>query len=172
MNDAGYIYVKGWNKFQHPDAIRSAGPGAAWIKNYVGLLDNDAYQDLAPSFKGVLHMIWILTARNGQGRCSARADHLQRACNLPAGLAQKSLKALIQAGFIEVRASKAQAARKPKKRREDIQKKRMVKKPSQTVSADTNGDHSEDPPLSREERQREAQEALARFDVLPVVKEL
>lgn len=110
--DSGYIYVKGWEKFQHPDALRRAGPGVAWIKIYIDLLDNDAYRDLPLGARTVLHGIWMLTARCGQGRCNARASYLQQQLNLPPGVAQRSLKRLSDAGFIAVRARKAQAGRK------------------------------------------------------------
>src|SRR6185312_6426938 len=50
-----------------------------------------------------------LVAEVGQGRCSARADYLQKRCSWPAGWSQKILKRLNDEGFIEVRASKARA---------------------------------------------------------------
>lgn len=110
----GYIYVPRWEEFQHRDALRS-GPPMKWIKVYADLLYNDAYLDLAPSWRGLLHDLWLLTGRMGQGRCSARADLLQTLCygaaDVPPGLVQRGLKALSHAGFIEVRAGKAPAFR-------------------------------------------------------------
>jgi len=112
MSDrAGYIYVKRWDDFQHPDVKRRASPGAAWIKLYVDLLDNPSYLELPPTARALLHAIHMLTARMGQGRCTASAQHIQRMSSFPAGHVHRNLERLVQAGFIEVRASRAQAIR-------------------------------------------------------------
>jgi hypothetical protein len=100
----GYIYIPNWDTFQHYKDRRPA-----WIKNYLDLLDNDAYLELSVFDRGVLHAIWMLVARVGQGRCSASAAYLQRQCRTPAGHMQRSLERLNQAGFIEVRDSRALA---------------------------------------------------------------
>lgn len=137
----GYIYVKRWEDFQHPDAKRRAGPGMAWIKNYTGLLDNDAYLDLPPTARALLHAIWILTARMGQGRCTASAQHLQRMTNFPAGHVQKNLDLLNHAGFITIRASKMRANRKqpasPEK--EGSKEPQKEKKSARATDAAENG---------------------------------
>jgi hypothetical protein len=179
-DNGGYIRIIGWEDFQHPDVKRRAAPGAAWIKCYVDLLDNPAYMDLAPTYRAVLHALWMATARMGQSRCSARADHVQRLCSLPAGWAQKSLVALSEAGFIEVVASRAQAVRlqyaspevegskEPQKEKKSARAKRDAKNLP-------NGDQphpAEDPPLTRAERQRIAREALAVISAQPAVKDI
>ena len=145
QKNPGYIYVKNWKKYQHPDARRRAAPGMAWIKLYNALLDNDEYQELPPATRSVLHGIHMLVARTGQGRCIARATYLQKQLNLPAGLAQRSLDRLIQAGFIEVRASKAQAPRlqaaSPEKEgSKEPQNKKRTRARSATRTTSSNGD--------------------------------
>ena len=107
MSGQGYIYIPNWDGphgFQHYGKRRPS-----WIKNYLDLLDNDAYLDLSLADRGVLHAIWMLVARVGQGRCIYSASYLQKQCNAPAGHMRLSLERLNHAGFIEVRASRALA---------------------------------------------------------------
>jgi hypothetical protein len=73
----GYIYVVRWEDFQHRDALRS-GPPMKWIKLHTALLDNPEYLDLTPAYRGLLVDLWLLTARMGNGRVSARGDLLAR----------------------------------------------------------------------------------------------
>lgn len=172
---AGYIYITGWEDFQHPDVKRRATPGAAWIKCYVDLLDNPSYADLPPTARALLHALWILTARMGQGRCTASAQHIQRMSNFPAGHVHRNLERLIHAGFIEVRASRAQAVRKQTASPEvegskepQIREVDAVARDSATGVAATaqNGDNpnDEDQPLSPDDQAAQ----LARLrDILP-----
>lgn len=99
---AGYITVVNWEKFQH---YKDREP--RWIKLYRALLDNDQYLGLSGTDRAVLHGIWMLTARVGNGRASAELGLLRRQLNLRV----RSLDPLIHAGFIEIRASKALAER-------------------------------------------------------------
>lgn len=167
MGDAGYIYVKNWKTFQHPDVVRGGGVRMPWIRDYVDQLDNDAYLALPLAYRAGLQDIRRLVAATGNGRCSARADYLQKRCSWPAGWSQKILKRLSDEGFIEVRASKMRATRvsRGEERRYSIKKKNARKaKPV----ADMNGNHPEtDRPLTPAERKREAQDALARIHTLP-----
>lgn len=164
----GYIYVKNWQVYQHPDAKRRAAPGMAWIKLYNRLLDDDRYLDLSPTYRAALHGIHMLVARTGQGRCSARADYLQRQLRLPAGFAQKSIDALVEAGWIEVRASKArvpgpQTASAEIEGSKEPQNKKRTRARSATRTTSSNGDQPhppEAPPLTREQRRAEARRAL------------
>ncbi len=95
---AGYIYVKNWNQFQH-----YKGRDPVWIKLYRALVDEDDYLRLTLADRGLLHDIWKLTALAGNGRVSANRKSLGRRLNVR----RVSLEPLIRAGFIEVRASKA-----------------------------------------------------------------
>ncbi len=174
----GYIYIRNWAKYQHPDAKRRAAPGMAWIKDYVDQLDNDAYFELPLAYRAGLQDIRRLVAAVGQGRCSARADYLQKRCSWPAGWSQKILERLIQEGFIEVRASRAQAARKPRSRSIEGSKEPQIKKKTRARSATPktvlNGDQPhlpEEPPLTRAERQAQAKAVLAKL-AAQQVKEL
>lgn len=102
---AGYIWIPNWGKFQH---YRNRRP--AWIKTYVELLDNDDWLALPDGTRGVLAGIWLLVARAGQGRCNARATHVQSQLVLASGHSQRSLVRLNHAGFLRVIASKLPAA--------------------------------------------------------------
>lgn len=104
----GYLYLPRWDEFQHRDAVRT-GPPMRWLKQHVEQLDNDAYLDLPPTARALLHDVRMLVARAGQGRCTARAQSLQSLCMWPAGHVQKTLIALVDAGFIVVRAGKLPA---------------------------------------------------------------
>lgn len=109
----GYIWIPKWRQFQH---YRRRRP--AWIKSYVGVLSDDDYLELAISYRGVLHGLWLMVAEVGQGRCRARADHVQNQLVLAPGLAQKSLVSLNHAGFIRIIASKLPVAESPRARPE------------------------------------------------------
>lgn len=106
MTDAGYIYVCGWDDFQH---YRDRRP--SWIKLHTDLVDNEAYLELPMRDRALLVSVWMLTALNGNGRVYAEPKHLAR--RLRSRYAQ--LDRLIEAGFIEVRASKALSPSYPKR---------------------------------------------------------
>lgn len=123
MSSAGYIYAVDWDRFQHYKDRRPV-----WIKNYIDLVDNDRYLELTGAQRALLHGIWMLLAVTGNGRLSAgvMSGKGQRNANvnhLAARLQLRkcSLEPLIQAGFIEVRASKAAST------------------PSESASAETEG---------------------------------
>lgn len=174
MNDAGYIYIKGWSKFQHPDVARGGGARLPWIRDYVDQLDNEAYLGLTMNQRAALQDVRRLCAVYGNGRVSVRGSYLERRLDWPPRYGARAIEALVQAGFIEVRASKLQARRKQaastrgEERRVSIKKKK-ARKPK--AAANQNGKHPEEKPLSREERQRESGDALARIDAMQV-KEL
>ena len=107
----GYIYVKGWKKFQHPDVVRGGGR-LPWIRDYTDQLNNDAYLSLSLNARGALQDIRRLAGECGNGRVSASPAYLERRLNMPRGYGRRVIDRLSQAGFIEVRASKAQAPRK------------------------------------------------------------
>lgn len=112
----GYIYVTGWDKFQHYH-----DRNMIWMKVYTDLLDNDAFRSLSNADRGLLLGIWLLTARMGNGR--VRAGYSQGTAKVEPNSSQgcaslrqlsdqlgtriRQLDRLIDAGFITVRASKA-----------------------------------------------------------------
>lgn len=103
----GYIYIPNWDEFQH---YHDRDP--VWIKLYLRLLDKDEYRALTMSQRGLLHDIWILVARAGNGRLVASP----RTLSGQLGTRVRHLEPLIHAGFIEVRASKLLAQSKSKRR--------------------------------------------------------
>lgn len=105
----GYIYLPRWSDFQHRDAVRT-GPPMRWLKQHVDQLDNDAYRELSPSARALLHDLRMVVARTGHGRCTARAHALHGMIGWPAGHVQRNLIPLVHAGFVVVRAGKLPAA--------------------------------------------------------------
>lgn len=96
---AGYVYVKDWKRFQHYGDKRRP----PWIKLYLALLGDEEWLELSPSDTKLLTVIWLLAGSHGNGRVRADQGWLRAQAKTPKG----NLEALIQAGFIEVRASKA-----------------------------------------------------------------
>ncbi len=95
---AGYIYVKDWKRFQHYGDKRRP----PWIKLYVALLGDEEWLGLAPSDRCLLMTIWLLAGSHGNGRVRNDQGWLRAQAKTPKG----NIEALIQGGFIEVRASK------------------------------------------------------------------
>jgi hypothetical protein len=100
MSD-GYIYVKNWDRFQHPDAVRSSH--MPWLKLHTDLLGNDAWLSLSMADRVLLQGLWMLAARYGNGRCNADQAWICGQLKVRKG----SLSRLSEAGFIEVLASRA-----------------------------------------------------------------
>jgi hypothetical protein len=73
-----------------------------WIRAYLDLLDKDEYLDLGAADRALLHAIWLATGRLGNGRLPAGVVSLRRRFRLR----HVALDRLIQAPFIEIRASK------------------------------------------------------------------
>jgi hypothetical protein len=91
-----WIVIPNWERFQH---YKDRTP--PWIKVYPELLHNDAWLSLTDAQKGLLLTIWLEYAyAHGQLRAS-RIPTLTR----PAYVA-RTLKALSDAGFIRLVASK------------------------------------------------------------------
>lgn len=97
-SSAGWIVVVGWETFQH---YRDRTP--IWIKTYLDLLERDEYLDLPPATRGLLHDLWLLTARRS-GVVSANTLRLSRV--LGCQVRRSQLEALADAGFIAFSASK------------------------------------------------------------------
>ncbi len=89
-----YIKVKNWDEFQ---AYHDGRP-IKWIKLYLALLDNEDFEALPEDCKLLLVMIWLFTARKGNGKIKADSKWLQK--KLP--IKRVKLQPLIDAGFIEV----------------------------------------------------------------------
>lgn len=101
MSDARWIVIPRWDEFQHPDVLRSNTP--PWIKNWTRLLHDDAYLGLTDLQRAILHGLWLLyAATRRQVPLSTRS--LSRQLNLRVSSVQ--LKALNDAGFIQLSASK------------------------------------------------------------------
>lgn len=104
----GYIVIPRWDEFTHRDAIRT-GPPMKWHKNLVEQLDNDAYRELSLGDRGLLHDVRLLVARTGNGRVSARQAHLRGNLGTADKYLERRLERLIQAGFLELSASRLPA---------------------------------------------------------------
>ena len=108
---SGYIYIKNWKKFQHPDVVRG-GNRLPWIRDYTDQLDHEEYHTLSLNARGALQDLRRLCATYGNGRVSAQPAYLERRLNWPSRYAARALERLSEAGFIEIRASKARATGK------------------------------------------------------------
>jgi hypothetical protein len=102
-NGSGYIYVKDWERFQH---YSKRNP--PWIKLYTILITDDDFMDLAVEDRMLLIGIWLLTSKAGNGTLQADSKRLLRRLSIPFGPRSKDpLPRLVDAGFITIRASKA-----------------------------------------------------------------
>jgi hypothetical protein len=105
VSDHGYIYIKGWEDFQHPDAVRSKH--MPWLKLYTDLLGNDDWLELRPVDRVLLMGVWMLTSRYGNGRVNADTKWLCAQLKIDWSGRYRGLERLSDAGFIQVLASKA-----------------------------------------------------------------
>ena len=99
----GWIVVRGWEEFQH---YRDRRP--LWIKVYTSLLDNDEYRHLSGHCRSVLLGIWLAYATSDS---RLRLDTLSLSRRLGLRVTTADIEALVQAGFLRVRASKPLARR-------------------------------------------------------------
>jgi len=98
-----WIVVRNWEKFQH-----YSDRNPPWIKNYLELLHDDAYRNLTPAQRGILHGLWLMYA-SARGVLRENTAALSRAYG--GRITSAQLKALNRAGFIGFRASKPLAIR-------------------------------------------------------------
>lgn len=105
-----YIWIPNWDGdddgtpgFQH---YKDRDP--IWIKNYTRLLVKDEYLRLSGHRRAVLHGVWLAYATS---RRRLSADTLTLSSRLLLKVTTPDLKALSDAGFIEVVASKVLARR-------------------------------------------------------------
>lgn len=101
MSDSGWVVVARWDEFQHPDVARSKVP--PWVKNHTRLLSDEAYLNLTPHQRAVLHGLWLEYARTRRQLTANTASLTRR---LALRVTTRQLKALNEAGFIQIVASK------------------------------------------------------------------
>lgn len=105
-----WIWIPHWEADDdHPGFQHYRNRDPVWIKNYRDLLDKDEYLDLSLSERGMLHGLWLVTARIGNGRLTYSLPTVRRALGLTKYFRLATLDPLIQAGFIDIRASKGLA---------------------------------------------------------------
>jgi len=123
VSSQGYIYAIDWWKYQHYK--NQTNP--SWIKMYVRPIDTDEYRGLTLADRGLLHDVWRLIARVGQGKLSVTVDGAEapfaftresidsqlRSVEVPLrftsrslqsllGVRRVSLEPLIHAGFLAI----------------------------------------------------------------------
>lgn len=103
MTDELYIWINGWEKFQHYKNRRPA-----WIKFYVELLDDDTYLDLTEHRALLLHRLWLVFASS---RCRLRLDTRSLSRHTFLRVTTADIESLSQAGYISIVDSTALAER-------------------------------------------------------------
>ena len=107
-----YIVVHNWERFQH---YRDRNP--LWIKVYARLLQDPAYLRLSLAGKGLLTVIWLTYS---QQNCVVSVSDLRQICR--SRVSNLTLDLLLEAGFIDISASKPLAAKKEKEKEKDSPK--------------------------------------------------
>lgn len=102
----GWIIVRNWDRFQHPDATRGEGI-QPWFKVYTKLGHNPDFGNLTELERGILLTIWVeFSSADGL----LTVTRLSKACY--SRVRSRSLDRLIHAGFIRVVASRPLALSK------------------------------------------------------------
>jgi hypothetical protein len=108
-----WIVVRNWDRFQH---YTDREP--VWIKVYTELNSSDEWCELSLAARGLLVTLWV---EYGRSRGQIRASAIPQLCRQK--VLRKTLESLVDAGFIEVSASKPLAfARSREKSREETPK--------------------------------------------------
>jgi len=108
----GRIIIPRWEEFQH---YKNRDP--KWIKNYVRLLDDDAYMSLSLHARGVLHGLWMAYARSGANLGDDVARLTRRlSSDRRDRVTTPTLLSLNHAGFIDLSASTLLAQRRGEER--------------------------------------------------------
>jgi DNA-binding transcriptional ArsR family regulator len=110
MSDDRWIVVRNWEKFQH---YTNRNP--PWIKLYTSLDADDEWRQLTFAERGLLVSVWIEYART-RGRLSV--SMLTKLSGMRTYSAH--LKALRDAGFITIRASKPLALEELEKKKKEL----------------------------------------------------
>ncbi len=147
---SGYIYVKNWDRFQHYKNRRPS-----WIKLYLDLFNDDEYLSLSPSDRCLLQACWMACAESGNGRARADQSTLRVRAKTPKG----NLVSLVNAGFIEIRASKALATVLAP----ELEKEKEIKPPT-PFDDETNGSRPSHP--KRKPKTETLEEALTRHRIV------
>jgi hypothetical protein len=90
-----WIVISRWDDFQHRDMARSSVP--PWIKNLTRLLSDEAYLELTPHRRALLHGLWLEYART---RRELPENTLSLSRRLAMKVTTRDLEALNHAGFI------------------------------------------------------------------------
>lgn len=98
MTEERYIVVRNWEKFQNADVWKKSGGRPPWIKTYTALLHDDAYIELTPHQRAVLHGLWLAYASSA---CQLRLGTRSLTRRLGLRVSSQQLEALNRAGFIE-----------------------------------------------------------------------
>lgn len=111
MGEPEYLHIVNWARFQHYKRRN-----APWIKNYVAQLSDDDYLSLTCSQRGILHGLRLMYAavnpdmEESRGVYEARARHLLSTNKAESRHWRSNLKALSDAGLVELSASKTLAS--------------------------------------------------------------
>lgn len=116
-----WIVIPRWEELQHRDAARSAVP--TWIKLYTELGSKEEFLALSFHQRGVLVGLWLEYARSKR---QLRDSTLSLTRRLGQRVLRRDLKALNDAGFIRISASKP--ARKGASVPASLEKKRVEKR--------------------------------------------
>ncbi len=95
-----WISVRNWRKFQHYDPSKRR---PVWIKTHLDLLSSDDYRDLSAGARAVLHGIWLEYAST---QCQLKFDAKSLSTRLNLRVTKQQLETLVDAGFIDIVASK------------------------------------------------------------------
>lgn len=125
--DDGWIVIPNWRRFQH---YKNRIP--KWIKVYTELTSDPAFLGLAPAERGLLISLW-LEYTNSRGLVQVRRGFVTSLARQR--FRKGHLKALIDAGFIEVSASKPLAKRKQNASPELLRNSREATSPSNPGTA-------------------------------------
>jgi hypothetical protein len=98
-----WLVVERWEDFQH---YKDRDP--KWIKCYSRLMHDDEYLMLSGHRRAVLHGVWLEYASSS---CQLRLDPKSLSSRLHLRVTSSDLKALVDAGWISVSASKPLAPR-------------------------------------------------------------
>jgi hypothetical protein len=93
-----WIIIPNWEKFQHYGDRRSP----PWIKLYLALLHDDAFQDLSTADRSALIHLWLLYAMTGR---KVREDTAKLTRATGQRFTKGTLERLNRAGFIALSAS-------------------------------------------------------------------
>ena len=140
MSKPLWVVIPNWDRFQH-----YADRNPVWIKTYVELTHDAAWQALTFHQRGVLLSLWLEYAAS---RRQVRGDTAALTRRLGQRVTTQTLDALSDAGFIRLSASKPLARRK---RGASLEKEKEKEPP---YPPQTRGDEGTERPKPRRRRER------------------